>query len=110
MARDGRGTDQDGNEYEVSYQPDWLRWVKVTRTLQNGRRSTKTLFRNPDRLGFRKPGNKVRTRIRCSAEKLDFGIEVDDPTGVIRRIVVETNAGGREETIDFTVESGAGKR
>ena len=45
--RDGQGADQRGQEYEISYQPDWLRLVKVTRTLETGRQSTKTLFKNP---------------------------------------------------------------
>ena len=105
--RDGHGTDQDGNEYEISYQPDWLRWVKVTRTLPNGRRSTKTLFRNPAWHREQEPGQKVRTRIVCGAEDIDFGIEVDDPDGVVRRIVVETSASGRKrgDTIGFTVEN-----
>ena len=45
--REGQGTDQHGHSYSVNYQPDWLRQVKVTRTLESGRQSTKTLFRNP---------------------------------------------------------------
>ena len=45
--REGKGADQLGYKYQVNYQPDWLRLVKVTRTLDSGRQSTKTLFRNP---------------------------------------------------------------
>ena len=45
--RDARGTDQRGYDYEISYQPDWVRLIKVTRTLESGRQSTKTLFKNP---------------------------------------------------------------
>ena len=30
--RDARGSDQRGESYELSYQPDWLRLVKVTRS------------------------------------------------------------------------------
>jgi len=45
--REGQGADQRGFEYAVNYQPDWLRQVKVTRQLETGRQSTKTLFRNP---------------------------------------------------------------
>ena len=45
--RDGAGEDQRGHAYTVSYQPDWLRMVKVTRSLTTGRQSTMTLFRNP---------------------------------------------------------------
>jgi hypothetical protein len=44
--RVARGSDQRGETYELSYQPDWLRLVKVTRTLESGRQSTKTLFKN----------------------------------------------------------------
>ena len=44
--RDGRGSDQRGFDYEIGYQPDWLQQVKVTRNLESGRQSTKTLFRN----------------------------------------------------------------
>ncbi|MDX1645629.1 MAG: hypothetical protein R3304_00690, partial [Longimicrobiales bacterium] len=45
--REGSGADQRGFEYDVSYQPDWLKLVKVTRQLESGRQSTKTLFKNP---------------------------------------------------------------
>ncbi|NIP13532.1 MAG: hypothetical protein GWN02_28120, partial [Gemmatimonadetes bacterium] len=45
--RDGQGSDQRDCEYAISYQPDWLRQVKVTRLLPTGRQSTKTLFTNP---------------------------------------------------------------
>ena len=45
--REGKGADQLGQQYGISYQPDWLRLVKVTRDLESGRQSTKTLFRNP---------------------------------------------------------------
>ena len=31
--REGRGADQQGYEYQLNYQPDWLRLVKVTREL-----------------------------------------------------------------------------
>ena len=50
--RDGEGVDQRGHGYVVSYQPDWLRLVKVTRDLESGRQSTKTLFRNPAETRF----------------------------------------------------------
>lgn len=104
--REARGTDQRGTEYEISYQPDWLRQIKVTRTLETGRQSTKTLFRNPGRRE-QKPGSKVRTRIRCTLESLDFEIGVDDPQGVVTRIVVETSLPGRPgETgnVVFTID------
>jgi len=47
--RDSRGTDQRGFDCDISYQPDWVRLIKVTRSLESGRQSTKTLFKNPAR-------------------------------------------------------------
>ena len=46
--REGKGEDQLGREYLVSYQPDWFYQVKVTRDLDSGRQSTKTLYRNAE--------------------------------------------------------------
>lgn len=92
--RDGRGTDQRGIEYEISYQPDWLRRVKVTRDLPGGRQSTKTLFRNPEP-PIKRPGRTVRTRIRSAAQPLDFEIAVTDPGNVVRRVIVETAVPGQ---------------
>lgn len=102
--RDGRGTDQRGEEYEIGFQPDWLRQIKVTRNLESGRQSTKTLFRNP---GFKEqsPGQKVRTRIRSPRQKLDFEISVDDPRGVVTRVTVETVLpDGDGDTVTFSIE------
>lgn len=89
--RDGRGFDQRGYEYAISYQPDWLQLIKVTRTLESGRQSTKTLFRNPSRREQR-PGRKVRTRVSSAEQGVDFEIAVNDPGGVIKRVIVETEA------------------
>lgn len=92
MARHNRetsGADQRGFEYEISYQPDWLRQVKVTRTLESGRQSTKTLFRNPTPRE-QSPGTRIRTRIASETQGLDFEVTVHDPNGVIKRIIVET--------------------
>ncbi|HEX6938967.1 MAG TPA: hypothetical protein VF158_06105 [Longimicrobiales bacterium] len=104
--RESRGTDQRGFDYVISYQPDWLQVVKVTRHLESGRQSTKTLFRNP---GWREqpPGSRVRTRIASPEQDLDFEIVVHDPRGVVKRVVVETvetKEDGTEEPIVFTVE------
>jgi hypothetical protein len=100
--RDGQGVDQRGAEYEISYQPDWLHQVKVTRTLETGRQSTKTLFRNA---GEREqsPGTKVRTRITSRDQKLDFEITVDDPRGMVSRVIVETVAPDGE-VVSFTID------
>lgn len=102
--RDGCGTDQRGYDYEISYQPDWLRNVKVTRTLESGRQSTKTLFRNPE-LREERPGRRIRSRVTSREQSLDFEIVANDPRRVIRRIIVETEvpgASGDEGTVVFT--------
>ena len=93
--RVARGTDQRGETYEVSYQPDWLRLVKVTRMLESGRQSTKTLFKNATRRE-QPPGQKVRTRVSSREQRVEFEIEVDDPQGIVRRIIVETAPPGSE--------------
>ncbi|HEX7090692.1 MAG TPA: hypothetical protein VF192_11200 [Longimicrobiales bacterium] len=98
--------DQRGYDYRISYQPDWLRAVKVTRTLESGRQSTKTLFRNPSRRE-QPPGERVRTRITSPEQKLDFEITVSDPRGVVKRIIVETapqEATAEDELVIFTLE------
>lgn len=87
--RDGNGADQRGFDYRISYQPDWLHQVKVTRKLETGRQSTKTLFRNP---GWKEqpPGSRVRTVISSPQQGFEFEIVVNDPKGVVKRIIVET--------------------
>lgn len=105
--RDGSGADQRGFEYGVSYQPDWLRLVKVTRQLETGRQSTKTLFRNPDPPEA-EPGERVRTRVASEDQGLDFEIAVIDPRAAVRRIRVAyelPGEGGRVEEVEFTLES-----
>jgi hypothetical protein len=89
--REGKGEDQLGRGYVVSYQPDWFYQVKVTRDLESGRQSTKTLFRNPESPQG-EPGPKVRTRIQCEELGLDVEVAVDDGRAVVRRIIVETVA------------------
>jgi hypothetical protein len=87
--REGKGEDQNGNEYTIEYQPDWLHQVKVTRELPSGRQSTKTLFRNPDQ-PVQPPGPRIRTRIRAPSLGLDVQVSVDDERNVVKRLVVET--------------------
>lgn len=92
MARHNRvakGSDQRGESYEVSYQPDWLRLIKVTRTLESGRQSTKTLFKNETKRE-QSPGQRIRTRVESAEQSVSFEIELDDPQGIVRRIIVET--------------------
>lgn len=104
--REARGKDQRGAEYSISYQPDWLHWVKVTRRLESGRQSTKTLFRNPGRRS-QDPGERVRTRIASKSLGVDFEITVTDPQAVVGRVVVDVEVpsvrGGETETITFTI-------
>lgn len=106
--RDGRGMDQRGYQYVVEFQPDWLRHVKVTRDLETGRQSTKTLFRNPADAREAEPGDRVRTRVVSEEQGLDFQVTIDDPGRSVRRIRVacelEGNKGRREEEIEFTLE------
>jgi hypothetical protein len=112
MARHNReagGSDQRGYDYTISYQPDWLGQVKVTRILETGRQSTKTLFVNPeDARG--EPGQQVRTGIRCAAQGLGFELAIADPGRVVRRIIVETgpadgNGDGSSDDVQFTIEA-----
>jgi hypothetical protein len=105
--REGRGTDQRGYEYEVSYQPDWLRFVKVTRDLETGRQSTKTLFRNPLRSAEGEPGDRVRTRVTSPDQGIDFELSVADPKGAVIRVRVAyvlVGENGKKEEVEFSFE------
>ncbi|MEX2466291.1 MAG: hypothetical protein WD995_05240 [Gemmatimonadota bacterium] len=105
--REGSGADQRGFEYGVSYQPDWLRLVKVTRQLETGRQSTKTLFRNPEDPEA-EPGERVRTRVISEDQALDFEVALIDPRAAVRRVRVTYElpaADGRTEEVEFTFES-----
>ncbi len=105
--REGRGADQQGYEYQLNYQPDWLKLVKVTRTLDSGRQSTKTLFRNPTAARIVAPSEKVRTRIVSPGQGLDMEIAVSDPNGCVYRVqvtcMIATGDGDLEEVV-YTLE------
>ncbi len=110
--REGQGADQRGFDYTVSYQPDWLSLIKVTRQLESGRQSTKTLFKNPG-LREQPPGSRVRTQIVSPEQDLDFEVVVHDPDGVVKRVIVETGPPPRQEKssdpssdrdVTFTIE------
>ena len=106
--REGQGADQRGHEYTVSYQPDWLRFVKVTRQLETGRQSTKTLFRNPADRREAEPGDRIRTRIASPDQELDFEVAVTDPKHVVTRIRVACTVvgeDGTEDEVEFTLEN-----
>ncbi len=104
--REGQGSDQRGFDYSIGYQPDWLQQVKVTRNLESGRQSTKTLFRNPAPMREQSPGSRVRTRISSAEQGIDFEIAVHDPKGVVKRIIVETVPRGQDEldAVSFSLE------
>ena len=106
--RDGQGADQRGCQYEISFQPDWLRHVKVTRDLDTGRQSTKTLFRNPMDRREAEPGDRIRTRVSSPDQDLDFEVAISDPAGAVRRIKIVCQIAGEdgrtEEDVEFTLE------
>lgn len=104
--RIARGCDQREKAYEVGYQPDWVRLIKVTRTLASGRQSTKTLFRNSTKRE-QPPGHRIRTNIESREQKLEFEIELNDPQGLITRVIVETRipgVSGAEGKLVFTID------
>jgi hypothetical protein len=107
--REGGGADQRGFEYGVSYQPDWLKQVKVTRQLETGRQSTKTLFRNPTPSSEAEPGERIRTRIVSQDQALDFEVALTDPRSAVRRVRIAYEVpgdNGRLEEVEFTLEGG----
>ena len=108
--REGQGADQRGFDYRISYQPDWLKQVKVTRLLPTGRQSTKMLF-SPEEGPERAPGRQIRTEIRSLDQELFFEVAITDPDRVVRRVIVETgpadgSSGGiqGDDDIQFTIE------
>ena len=105
--REGSGGDQRDREYQVSYQPDWLRHVKVTRNLETGRQSTKILFRNPADRRHVDPGPKVRTGIASPEQNLEFEVALTDPHAVVTRVRVACrvpDGNGSTEEIEFVME------
>ena len=106
--REGAGADQRGFEYGVNYQPDWLKLVKVTRQLETGRQSTKTLFRNPAARPEAEPGERIRTRIVSQDQALDFEVALTDPRSAVKRVRIAYEVpgeNGRVEEVEFTLES-----
>jgi hypothetical protein len=109
--RDGEGIDQHGAKYKISYQPDWLRQIKISRTLSAGnRQSTKTLFRNPATCAERDPGDKVRTRITSADGKVNFEVTVDDAKSQVDQIVVTSRSSDGKGDITFIIDGSLPKR
>ena len=103
--REGEGTDQLGVCYRVSYQPDWLRQIKISRALsRSNRQSTKTLVRNPATFAERSPGHKIRTRVTSADGKLDFEVTVSDPDSRVDQVVVISRAADGRSEIVFTID------
>jgi len=106
----GTGIDQSGRCHRISYHPDWLRRVKVTRTLDSGRRSTRILFPNPAS-SPENSGDRVRTRISVADNGPDLEISLNDPLRSVSRIRVMCVLPGEEgkpEEIEFTIEGQGG--
>ena len=78
--REGRGLDQLGNLWRISYQPDWFRLLKLSRPVPGGRRSSRTLCRNPARTADAEPGRSVRTRITAADGSVDVAVSIEDAT------------------------------
>ena len=93
--RQGDGTDQRGHRYRISYQPDWLDRIRVTRRLPTGRQSTKTLFQNPLRRPQVPAGELVRTTIESPEQDLRVEVALRaDPDRIDEVAVVWRATGG----------------
>ncbi len=107
--REGRGVDQHGDLWMISYQPDWLRRVKISRRLPDGRRrSTLTLFRNPARQAEDEPGKVIRTRIAAADGSVDIQVALEDRRSAVDEVVLVTSkpVGRREEEVRFVIQGG----
>lgn len=109
--RGGEGRDQRGFRYLISYQPDWLRRIAVTRSLASGRQSTKTLFRNPSSVRQTSPGKRVRTRITSLDQGIDVEIAVTGARTAVTRVQIACHLPSghpatRDDQVVFTLEIG----
>jgi len=106
--REARAVDQLGTLWSISYQPDWLSRIKISRQLAGDRRrSMVTLFRNPARRAEAAPGRMVRTGVSAVDGSSDFRISVEDPNDVVEAVIVVTRKkrGRQSEVIKFVLES-----
>lgn len=110
--RQGEGVDQAGFTYSVSYPPDWLRQVRIGRTLPSGRRSTQTLFRNPLEQREAPPGEQRRIHIQCPEQSVDLVVTIQCDPVSCQRLVVEYQVGRNldreEDLLVFVIEGGLG--
>ena len=105
--REGRGVDQHGELWVVSYQPDWFRRVKISRELPDGRRrSSMTLVENPAERAEDEPGKVVRTRISAADGTVDLQVALEDRDGLVERVVVHLRRkrGKSEELVKFNID------
>lgn len=90
----GAGEDQCGFRYRVSYPPDWLERIRVTRRLPGGRQSTKTLFKNPSRTPGVEAGRRVRARIESPEQGLEIEVSLGPDRGQVGELSVEWRGPG----------------
>ncbi len=84
----GHGVDQFGFKYSISYPPDWLDRIRVTRRLPSGRQSTRTLFRNPARKPLGEIGGFTRTTITSGDQDLEVAVSFGTGRGRVNEIEV----------------------
>jgi hypothetical protein len=85
-----------------------LKRVKVTRQLESGRQSTKTLFRNPATGPEAARGDRIRSGVMSSDQALDFAVTLTDPRSAVKRIRIKCEVAGVTglfEEVEFTFES-----
>jgi hypothetical protein len=66
-----------------------------------------TLFRNPAPPEH-SPGPKVRTRITSAEQNLDIEVDVNDPHGLVKRIIIvaaQPGSASQQDELELTVES-----
>lgn len=105
--RDAKGVDQHGELWHLSYHPDWMRRVKISRQLPDrSRRSTVTLFKNDAQRAQAEPAKVIRTRVRAADGSTDFEISLEDRAGTVESVVVVTRRRrrDREERLEFVLE------
>lgn len=93
--RVGRGVDQCGFSYRISYQPDWLDRIRVTRRLPSGRQSTRTIFRNPAGKPGGDAGDLVRTRIESPAQGMVVEVSLRTASGPVGEVEIHWQGNGR---------------